>query len=88
MGCTHPYGMYPPIWDVTTHNVVFCRYFMTPVRSTNKKMTITKLAECSVLLMTLHTILGVLFFVIIKQNLDIMTNKHIKFNGASYRRSP
>jgi len=39
-----------------------------------KKMTITKPAQCSVLLMTLRTVLGVLFFVIIKQNLYITTN--------------
>jgi len=62
------------IWDVPAHNMVFCRYLTTSVRSTNKKMAITKPAECSVLLMTLHTVLGVLFFVIIKQNLDIITN--------------
>jgi hypothetical protein len=33
----------------------------------------------------LHTVLGVLFSVIIKQNLYIMTNRHIKFNEAFYR---
>jgi len=45
------------IWDVPAHNVVFCRYFMTSVLSTNNKLTVTKLSELAVLLMALlHTV--------------------------------